>query len=123
MAAAAAGCDAAAAGPADEGVAAIEVAGFVGSITTTVCYRVLRARRGTGSRRPVTRVAPRRAAPVLFLAWAFVPEAALHALGVTYYPDKWWALAAPAWLGAAVLYGYFAYGWCARCAARGHCSC
>ncbi len=79
-------------------------------------------RDAAGLRRPVTRVAPRRAAPVLFLAWAFVPEAALHALGATYYPDKWWALAAPAWLCAAVLYGYFAYGWCACCAACGRTS-
>jgi hypothetical protein len=47
---------------------------------------------------------------VLFLAWAFAPEAALHAAGVAYYPAKWWALAAPSWLCACVLYGYTAYG-------------
>jgi hypothetical protein len=51
---------------------------------------------------------------VLFLAWAFAPEAALRGAGVSYYPAKWWALAAPAWLCAAVLYGYTAYGRRAR---------
>jgi len=42
--------------------------------------------------------------------WAFVPEEALRAAGVTYYPAKWWALAAPSWLCMAVLYCYAAYG-------------
>ena len=54
----------------------------------------------------------------LFLAWAFVPEEALRAAGVTYYPAKWWALAAPSWLCAAVLYCYTAYGRRVRGAAR-----
>lgn len=47
---------------------------------------------------------------VLFLAWAFTPEETMRALGVTYYPAKWWALAAPSWLCALVVYVYVAYG-------------
>ncbi|XP_011625766.1 phosphatidylinositol N-acetylglucosaminyltransferase subunit P [Amborella trichopoda] len=49
-----------------------EVYGFVGSITTVV-------------------------ATVVFLAWAYIPEPCLHFLGVTYYPNKYWALAVPAY--------------------------
>ena len=60
---------------------------------------------------PELRSAHRRVCrTALFLLWAFAPEEALHAAGVTYYPAKWWALAAPSWLCAAVLYCYTAYG-------------
>ncbi|ORZ39558.1 PIG-P-domain-containing protein [Catenaria anguillulae PL171] len=34
---------------------------------------------------------------MIYLAWAFLPEWILHAVGITYYPDRWWALAIPAW--------------------------
>ncbi|KAF6153985.1 hypothetical protein GIB67_037689 [Kingdonia uniflora] len=47
-----------------------EVYGFVGSITTVV-------------------------AAVLFLIWAYTPERWLHAIGITYYPSRYWALAVP----------------------------
>lgn len=55
---------------------------------------------------------------MLFLAWAYSPEEALHSVGITYYPSKWWALALPAWACAAVLYAYTAYEWRVPVASR-----
>lgn len=49
-----------------------EVYGFVGSITTVVA---------TG----------------IFLVWAYVPERCLNAIGIYYYPSRYWALAVPAY--------------------------
>ena len=99
------------------GVAAREVAGFVGSITTCVCYGACcSATSNCGCCFSAHNLDCTRAA--LFLLWAFVPEDALRAAGVTYYPAKWWALAAPSWLCAAVLYCYTAYGRRVRGAAR-----
>ena len=95
------------------GVAAREVAGFVGSITTCVCFG---ACCGAASNCGCCfRLTTSTARAALFLLWAFVPEEALRAAGVTYYPAKWWALAAPSWLCAAVLYCYTAYGRRVRC--------
>jgi phosphatidylinositol glycan class P protein len=54
----------------------------------------------------------------LYLAWAYTPEAMLHALGVTYYPDKYWAAAGPVWMCAAGLYGAWAYEGVNRMAVR-----
>ncbi|KAI9704661.1 MAG: hypothetical protein M1820_005409 [Bogoriella megaspora] len=34
---------------------------------------------------------------ILYLLWAYLPSPFLHALGIHYYPDRWWALAIPAW--------------------------
>lgn len=33
----------------------------------------------------------------LYLCWALLPDDLLRAWGISYYPDKWWALALPAW--------------------------
>ncbi|CAA7405007.1 unnamed protein product [Spirodela intermedia] len=49
-----------------------EVYGFVGAISTVI-------------------------ATAVFLVWAYTPEPWLHALGITYYPSKFWALAVPAY--------------------------
>lgn len=40
----------------------------------------------------------------LYLLWAFVPDAALHRLGWTYYPSRWWAVALPAYFLMAILF-------------------
>ncbi|XP_010056485.2 phosphatidylinositol N-acetylglucosaminyltransferase subunit P isoform X1 [Eucalyptus grandis] len=50
-----------------------EVYGFVGSITTVV-------------------------ATVIFFTWAYVPEHWLHAVGIYYYPSRYWALAVPTYI-------------------------
>ncbi|CAN0283162.1 unnamed protein product, partial [Discosporangium mesarthrocarpum] len=48
----------------------VEIYGFAGWITSLVAY-------------------------AFFLIWAYVPESTLHALGITYYPSKYWAIAIP----------------------------
>ncbi|XP_074340185.1 phosphatidylinositol N-acetylglucosaminyltransferase subunit P-like isoform X2 [Apium graveolens] len=54
----------------DGGPKPSEVYGFVGSITTVVTL-------------------------VVFLVWAYVPEYWLHTVGIYYYPNRYWAIAAP----------------------------
>jgi len=34
----------------------------------------------------------------VILVWAYVPESGLHAMGVYYFPSKYWAIAAPMFL-------------------------
>ena len=46
---------------------------------------------------------------VLFMLWAYTPEAVLEAHGVTYYPSKYWAVALPAWACATVVFVYWLY--------------
>eukprot|EP00903_Cladosiphon_okamuranus_P008125 g7826.t1 len=48
----------------------VEVYGFAGWIASLVAY-------------------------ALYLVWAYVPESTLQALGITYYPSKYWAIAIP----------------------------
>ncbi|KAF0902655.1 hypothetical protein E2562_018284 [Oryza meyeriana var. granulata] len=50
-----------------------EVYGFVGSITTVI-------------------------ATTVYLIWAYMPECCLRSLGITYYPSRYWALAAPSFM-------------------------
>lgn len=69
---------------ASRGAKPAEVYGFVGWIVSTVAF-------------------------VAYLAWAYVPEASLVREGITYFPDKSWALAIPAGLCWAVACAYFAY--------------
>ncbi|KAJ1733352.1 hypothetical protein LPJ61_001601 [Coemansia biformis] len=33
----------------------------------------------------------------VYLLWAYLPDQALEAAGITYYPDRYWAVALPAW--------------------------
>uniref|UniRef100_A0A7S2D162 PIG-P domain-containing protein n=1 Tax=Octactis speculum TaxID=3111310 RepID=A0A7S2D162_9STRA len=46
---------------------------------------------------------------VIFLAWAYLPEANLHKLGITYYPSKYWAIALPIWFCMAIMTTSFMY--------------
>ncbi|XP_004487552.1 phosphatidylinositol N-acetylglucosaminyltransferase subunit P [Cicer arietinum] len=57
----------------DHGPKPSEVYGFVGSITTVVTT-------------------------VIFLVWAYVPETWLHAIGISYYPSRYWALVVPTYV-------------------------
>lgn len=57
----------------DHGPKPSEVYGFVGSITIII-------------------------ATVIFLVWAYVPEPWLHAVGIFYYPSRYWALAIPTYI-------------------------
>ncbi|KAI8324925.1 phosphatidylinositol N-acetylglucosaminyltransferase subunit P-like protein [Martensiomyces pterosporus] len=43
---------------------------------------------------------------VVYLLWAYLPDEALEAVGITYYPDRYWALAMPAWWLMSVLFVY-----------------
>jgi phosphatidylinositol N-acetylglucosaminyltransferase subunit P len=45
---------------------------------------------------------------LMYLLWAYLPSPFLHQLGIHYYPDRWWALAVPAWLVMSILYMYIA---------------
>jgi len=45
---------------------------------------------------------------LLYLLWSFLPSPFLHQLGIYYYPNRWWALAIPAWLVMLICYIYVA---------------
>ncbi|KAK9811567.1 hypothetical protein WJX72_006033 [[Myrmecia] bisecta] len=66
------------------GASSVEVYGFVGWTTSIVAY-------------------------VAFLIWAYLPDQSLRALGITYHPDKYWAIALPAWVSVAVVFTYWMY--------------
>eukprot|EP00913_Durusdinium_trenchii_P014096 g13230.t1 len=54
----------------------------------------------------------------VWLLWVFVPEEVLHSWGITYYPDKWWAVALPIYLiplAVFVLCSYNALNMMATC--------
>ncbi|CCW63868.1 unnamed protein product [Phytomonas sp. EM1] len=42
---------------------------------------------------------------VMYLVWAIVPDRVLHQLHITYYPDKYWAVAVPAML--VIFFSYY----------------
>jgi phosphatidylinositol glycan class P protein len=44
----------------------------------------------------------------MYILWAFLPSPFLHQLGIDYYPNRWWALALPAWLVVSLMYIYIA---------------
>jgi vacuolar protein sorting-associated protein 29 len=46
---------------------------------------------------------------VVFLGWAYLPEHWYRSLGITYYPDKYWSVALPAWSFATVVYAILFY--------------
>jgi hypothetical protein len=43
-----------------------------------------------------------------YLLWSYLPKPLLHALGVYYFPDRWWALAVPSFLVMSLCYIYVA---------------
>jgi phosphatidylinositol glycan class P protein len=45
---------------------------------------------------------------VVYLLWSFLPSPFLHSLGIYYYPNRWWALAIPAWTVMFMVYIYVA---------------
>ncbi|PVZ96584.1 hypothetical protein BB558_007497 [Smittium angustum] len=45
----------------------------------------------------------------LYCAWAYLPDKVLNSLGISYYPDRYWALAVPAWIFMLVIFVYYFY--------------
>ncbi|KAI7931210.1 PIG-P domain-containing protein [Pyricularia oryzae] len=45
---------------------------------------------------------------LIYLLWAFLPSPVLHAVGIYYYPSRWWALAVPGFLVMLIVYIYVA---------------
>ncbi|KAI9481493.1 MAG: PIG-P-domain-containing protein [Benjaminiella poitrasii] len=46
---------------------------------------------------------------VIYLIWSYVPDEILHRLGITYYPNRYWALAIPVWLMTFVWFIFFSF--------------
>lgn len=44
----------------------------------------------------------------LYIMWSYLPSPFLHQLGITYYPNRWWSLAIPAWIVMVLCYIYIA---------------
>ena len=45
---------------------------------------------------------------LMYILWSYLPSPFLHALGIYYYPNRWWSLAIPAWLVMCIVYIYIA---------------
>ncbi|EXJ91598.1 hypothetical protein A1O3_00146 [Capronia epimyces CBS 606.96] len=45
---------------------------------------------------------------LFYILWSYLPSPFLHALGITYYPNRWWSLAIPAWIVILLVYIYVA---------------
>jgi phosphatidylinositol N-acetylglucosaminyltransferase subunit P len=45
---------------------------------------------------------------LMYILWSFLPSPFLHALGIYYYPNRWWSLAIPSWLVISLVYIYVA---------------
>jgi len=45
---------------------------------------------------------------LMYILWSYLPSPFLHALGITYYPNRWWSLAIPAWIVMALIFVYVA---------------
>ncbi|KIX08976.1 uncharacterized protein Z518_00054 [Rhinocladiella mackenziei CBS 650.93] len=45
---------------------------------------------------------------LIYILWSYLPSPFLHALGITYYPNRWWSLAIPAWIVVLLIFIYVA---------------
>ncbi|KAK0624629.1 PIG-P-domain-containing protein [Bombardia bombarda] len=45
---------------------------------------------------------------LVYLLWSYLPSPFLHALGIYYYPNRWWSLAIPSFLVMLLVYIYVA---------------
>lgn len=45
---------------------------------------------------------------LIYLLWSYLPSPFLHALGIHYYPDRWWSLAVPSFIVVLLCYIYVA---------------
>ncbi|KAK0631965.1 PIG-P-domain-containing protein [Immersiella caudata] len=45
---------------------------------------------------------------LIYLLWSYLPSPFLHALGIYYYPNRWWSLAIPSFLVMLYVYIYVA---------------
>lgn len=45
---------------------------------------------------------------LIYILWSYLPSPFLHALGITYYPNRWWSLAIPAWIVMLLIFVYIA---------------
>ncbi|RDW56615.1 hypothetical protein BP5796_13080 [Coleophoma crateriformis] len=45
---------------------------------------------------------------LMYLLWSYLPSPFLHALGIYYYPNRWWSLAIPSFLVMLIVYIYVA---------------
>jgi phosphatidylinositol glycan class P protein len=45
---------------------------------------------------------------LVYLLWSYLPSPFLHALGIYYYPNRWWSLALPSFLVMLLVYIYVA---------------
>ena len=45
---------------------------------------------------------------LMYILWAYLPSPFLHALGIYYYPNRWWALAIPSFIVMLLCYIYVA---------------
>ncbi|KAK2629276.1 hypothetical protein QTJ16_000096 [Diplocarpon rosae] len=45
---------------------------------------------------------------LIYLLWSYLPSPFLHALGIYYYPNRWWSLALPSFLVMLLVYIYIA---------------
>ena len=45
---------------------------------------------------------------LIYLLWSYLPSPFLHALGIYYYPNRWWSVAIPSWLVILMVYIYVA---------------
>ncbi|KAF9010216.1 PIG-P, partial [Cyathus striatus] len=45
----------------------------------------------------------------VYVLWALLPDECVHWLGITWYPNREWALLIPAWSITAVIFTYIAY--------------